>query len=302
MKFLMLCREASLYSCQRLLEAAEKRGHQMDILDPNRCLLKLAQNPPHFEVYYQSAHSEEPNVLGDYQGIIPRFGITSTQMGCAVLRHFSAQNIPCLNEEQPFLLARDKWRSLQYLVQAGIGIPTTLLSGNEFSVNQSVQQLPSPLVLKTLNGSQGVGVMLAEQAKSAVSILDTLKVAGIPVLLQPFIAEAEHSDIRCFVIGDQVVAAMKRRGQQGEFRANFHRGGTAENYPLSDEIRHIAIKATQALQLDVAGVDLILSKQGPLVLEVNAAPGLEMIEKVSGVDIAGNMIDYFLAKIKGCSI
>lgn len=297
MKFLMLCREPRLYSCQRLLEAAERKGCQMDILDPNRCLLKLNQNSPHFEVYYQPDISEAPYLLQDYQAVIPRFGITSTQMGCAVLQHFSSQSIPCLNNDGAFLLARDKWKSLQYLVKAGIPVPTTLLSGNEFSVNQSVQSLSAPLILKTLNGSQGVGVMLAEQAKSAVSILDALKVANIPVLLQDFIEEAQHTDIRCFVIGDQVVAAMKRSGQNGEFRANFHRGGTAEIYPLTEEMRQIAIQATQALGLDVAGVDLILSQQGPLVLEVNASPGLELIEKVSGVNIAEKMIDYLLAKI-----
>lgn len=298
MKFLMLCREPRLYSCQRLLEAAERKGCQMDILDPNRCLLKLSQNPPHFEVYYQSDISEEPYLLADYQAVIPRFGTSSTQMGCAVLQHFYAKSVPCLNNDTAFLIARDKWKSLQYLAKAGIPIPTTLFSGNEFSISHSVQSLTAPLILKTLNGSQGVGVMLAEQAKSAVSILDTLKAAGIQVLLQDFVEEAQNSDIRCFVIGDQVVAAMKRCGQNGEFRANFHRGGTAEIYPLTEEMRQIAIKATQVLGLEVAGVDLILSKQGPLVLEVNASPGLELIEKVSGVDIAEKMIDYLLAKIR----
>ncbi|HBO38297.1 MAG TPA: 30S ribosomal protein S6--L-glutamate ligase [Pasteurellaceae bacterium] len=297
MKLLMLCREPSLYSCQRLQQAAQESGHQMDILDPNLCLLKLEQNRPHFQLYYQTGLDSEPYLLPDYDAVIPRFGSTSTRMGCAVLRHFKAKNIPCLNDEQAFLQARDKWQSLQILVQAGIAIPNTVLPGTEYQANKAVKQVCSPTVLKTLSGSQGIGVILAERPQSTVSILETLKQADIPVLLQDFIEEAGGADLRCFVVGNRVVAAMRRVGQNGEFRANFHRGGKAEKIHLGEEEKSIAIKAAQALNLDVAGVDLIHSKQGLLVLEVNASPGLELIEKTSGIDIAVQMIAYLEKKI-----
>ena len=298
MKLLMLCREPRLYSCMRLQQAAEASGHQVDILDPNRCLLKLAQNRPHFQLYYQPNNEAEPYLLPDYDAVIPRFGSTSTKMGCAVLRHFAARNVPCLNDERSFLQARDKWQSLQILAQAGIAIPNTVLLGSEFQPQDGVAQVKSPTILKTLSGSQGIGVILAERTQSAVSILETLKQANVPVLLQDFIEEAKGSDVRCFVIGERVVASMQRTGQNGEFRANFHRGGTAEKIQLSEEEKAIAVKAAQTLGLDIAGVDLIRSEQGLLVLEVNARPGLEMIEKTNGIDIAVQMIAYLEKKVK----
>lgn len=292
MKILMLCREPRLYSCERLQQAAQQNGHQLDIFDPNRCLLKLSPNPPLFELYYQASSDKEPISLTDYQAIIPRFGITSTQMGCAVLAHFQAKGVYCLNNAQAFALARDKWQSLQQLLQAGIPIPATQLAGQEFSATATVAQATQPLILKTLSGSQGIGVMLAESAKSAVSILETLRQANLPTLLQQFMQEAQGQDIRCFVIGSTLVAAMQRIGQAGEFRANFHRGGVARPIQLTEQEKHIAIKATQALGLDVAGVDLIRTQQGSLVLEVNASPGLELIEQTSRIDIASQMIAY----------
>lgn len=298
MKLLMLCREPRLYSCMRLQQAAEASGHQVDILDPNRCLLKLAQNRPHFQLYYQPNNEAEPYLLPDYDAVIPRFGSTSTKMGCAVLRHFAARNVPCLNDERSFLQARDKWQSLQILAQAGIAIPNTVLLGSEFQPQDGITQVKSPTILKTLSGSQGIGVILAERTQSAVSILETLKQANIPVLLQDFIEEAQGSDLRCFVIDDRVVASMQRTGQNGEFRANFHRGGTAEKIQLSEEEKAIAVKAAKTLGLDIAGVDLIRSEQGLLVLEVNASPGLEMIEKTNGIDIAVQMIAYLEKKVK----
>lgn len=298
MRLLMLCREPRLYSCLRLKQAAEESGHQMDILDPNRCLLKLAENSPHFQLYYQAASDAVPYLLPDYDAVLPRFGSLSTKMGCAVLRHFEANNIPCLNNERAFLQARDKWLSLQILVQAGIAVPNTVLAGVEFQANEAVEQIRSPTILKTLSGSQGIGVILSERPQSAVSILETLKQADIPVLLQDFIEEAKGSDLRCFVVGNRVVAAMRRIGRDGEFRANFHRGGSAEKIQLSEQEKTIAISATQALGLEVAGVDLIRAEQGLLVLEVNASPGLEMIEKTSGIDIAVQMIAHLEKKVK----
>ncbi|PJG84634.1 RimK family alpha-L-glutamate ligase [Conservatibacter flavescens] len=289
MKLLMLCREPRLYSCERLKEAAEQSNHHMDILDPNRFLLKLEQNAPHFSMYYQPAGAE-PYLLSDYDVIIPRFGSASTRMGCALLRHFEGRKVPCLNSSSAFLRARDKWLSLQLLREAGIPVPDTALIGDEFNISQGMSMAKMPTILKTLSGAQGIGVILAEQMQSAVSILETLKQAQVPTLLQDFIAEAQGTDLRCFVVGNQVIAAMKRISQNGEFRANFHRGGLAEKIQLTSEEKNMAIKATQILGLDVAGVDLIRSQRGPLVLEVNASPGLEMIEKTSHIDIASQII------------
>lgn len=297
MKFLMLCREPRLYSCQRLKKVAEQRGHQMDILDPNRCLLKLEKNSPHFSLYYQDNEQSECRKIADYAAVLPRFGTTSTQMGCAVLRYFSAQNVYCLNGADGFALARDKWRSLQCLVQHQIAVPETLFAGCECSPHQEIAEIGTPAVLKTLSGAQGVGVMLADSTPSAVSILETLRQANVAVMSQEFIAEAQNSDIRCFVIGNEVVAAMQRTGKQGEFRANFHRGSSAQTLHLTEQEQQLAIAATQALRLEVAGVDLIRSARGLLVLEVNASPGLELIEQTSKVDIARLLILYLEKKV-----
>lgn len=296
MKLLMLCREPRLYSCRRLKQAAETNGHHMDILDPNRCLIKLQQNPPHFALYYQPDMESEPYLLPQYDAVLPRFGTGSMQMGCAVLHYFQALNVPCLNHADAFVKARDKWLSLQLLLANGIAVPTSLLGGLETKANDAVRHIGTPIILKTLSGSQGIGVVLAEQPQSAVSMLETLKQANVPTLAQEFIAEAQGADLRCFVVGNRIVAAMQRIGQAGEFRANCHRGARAEKVILTEQEKHVALNATKVLGLDVAGVDLIRSANGPLVLEVNASPGLEMIEKTSGIDIALQMILYLEQK------
>ena len=296
MKLLMLCREPRLYSCRRLKQAAETNGHHMDILDPNRCLIKLQQNPPHFALYYQPDVESAPYLLPQYDAVLPRFGTGSMQMGCAVLHYFQALNVPCLNHADAFVKARDKWLSLQLLLANGIAVPTSLLGGQETKANDAVRHIGTPIILKTLSGSQGIGVVLAEQPQSAVSMLETLKQANVPTLAQEFIAEAQGADLRCFVVGNRIVAAMQRIGQAGEFRANCHRGANAEKVILTEQEKHIALNATKVLGLDVAGVDLIRSANGPLVLEVNASPGLEMIEKTSGIDIALQMILYLEQK------
>lgn len=296
MKLLMLCREPRLYSCRRLKQAAEENGHHMDILDPNRCLIKLQQNPPHFALYYQPDVESAPYLLPQYDAVLPRFGTGSMQMGCAVLHYFQALNVPCLNHADAFVKARDKWLSLQLLLANGIAVPTSLLGGQETKANDAVRHIGTPIILKTLSGSQGIGVVLAEQPQSAVSMLETLKQANVPTLAQEFIAEAQGADLRCFVVGNRIVAAMQRIGQAGEFRANCHRGARAEKVILTEQEKHVALNATKVLGLDVAGVDLIRSANGPLVLEVNASPGLEMIEKTSGIDIALQMILYLEQK------
>ena len=299
MKLLMLCREPRLYSCQRLLEAAETCGHTLDIIDPNRCLLKLDQEQSNqFKIYYQVRFDQEPYLLPHYDAVIPRFGSGSTAMGCALLRHFEAQNIPCLNGSQAFLNARDKWHSLMLLQQQNIPVPPSALCGNEFDAKYAVNKISSPTILKTLSGSQGLGVMLAEKPQSAVSILETLKQANISVLLQDFISEANSSDLRCFVVGGKIIAAMQRCGQNGEFRANVHRGGQALPIQLSPEEKILALKAVQTLKLEIAGVDIIRSNNGPLILEVNASPGLELIEKTSKIDIALQMIAHLEKQVR----
>lgn len=294
MKLLVLCREARLYSCQRLKQASEARGYPLDILDPNRFLLKLERG----KCYAEYQPSGEPRYqLTDYLGILSRFGTTSTEMGCNVLAHFEAQGCAVLNHSQAFRLARDKWQSLQCLMTQGIAVPDSLIHGELYETANSLNHFPFPSVIKTLTGSQGVGVMLAEQKHTAQSLLDTLKLAKIGTLQQRFIPESKGQDIRAFVIGDRVVATMQRQSAKGDFRANIHQGGLAQPITLTDEEQQIAVSATQAIGLDIAGVDLIRSEQGLLVLEVNASPGLEMIEQVSQTDIAGLILDHLLYKI-----
>lgn len=293
-KWLMLCREPRLYSCQRIKTVCEQRGILLDILDPNRMLLKLVNvgRKSTARLFYQT--SEQELQLDEYQAVLPRFGATSTEMGCYVLQHFEIKKTKVLNSAQAFRLARDKWQSLQLLAAYGLPIPSTSYIGELVeSSSQLVLHFPS-VVLKTLVGMQGTGVELYEETNTALNKLKMLKQVGEKALVQDFIAETRGQDIRAFVIGDQVVASMQRTAGNGDFRANLHQGGKAESIELTEEEKQIAIQATKAIRLDVAGVDLIRSKQGPMILEVNASPGLEGIETVSGKDIAGMMVDYLL--------
>lgn len=301
MRILVLCREPRLYSCQRLKQAAENQGCQLDILDPNRFLLQLTQGKLH--AFYQlgntfDAPRAEPYSLPEYQGIIPRFGTASTEMGCRVLHHFELQGVPVLNRSEGFRLARDKWQSLQRLAAANLPVPPTVVSGELFDTACSLTAFSYPIIIKTLSGSQGVGVMLSEHQRSAMSLLDTFKANHINTLSQQFIPEARGEDIRAFVIGDQVVAAMQRIGKVGEFRANIHQGGEAKSITLSKEEQQLAVDASHVLGLHVAGVDLIRSANGLMILEVNASPGLEMIEKVNGKGIAEQMIAHLVQQCR----
>ena len=293
-KWLMLCREPRLYSCQRIKTACEQRGISLDILDPNRMLLKLAnvEGKSTARLFYQTPEQELE--LDKYQAVLRRFGATSRDMGCYVLHHFEIKKTKVLNNAHAFRLARNKWQSLQLLAAYGLPIPSTSYIGELVeSSSQLVLHSPS-VVLKTLVGMQGAGVELCEGKAIALSKLETLKQAGEKALVQDFIAETRGKDIRAFVIGKQVVAGMQRTAGNGNFRANLHQGGKAESIDLTEEEKMIAIQATKAIGLDVAGVDLIRTNQGPMILEVNASPGLEGIEKVSGKDIAGMMVDYVL--------
>lgn len=301
MKLLVLCREPRLYSCKRLKQAAENRGYELDILDPNRFILTLEDHGS--ECYYQYGESydksrSQPIRLPNYVGVIGRFGSSSTVMGCTVLRHFSLNGTPLLNSAEAFELARDKWRSLQSLKSQGLPVPKTGFGGELVESSALLNDYSFPVVIKTLQGAQGIGVMLSESYVSAKSLLDTLHQNNIAILTQQFHPEATGQDIRAFVIGSQVVAAMLRKGKHGEFRANIHQGGSAENVMLTPEEQLLAVQAARAIGLEVAGVDLIRSTKGTLVLEVNASPGLEMIEQVSREPIAEMMIDYLVDKIR----
>lgn len=296
MKWLMLCREPRLYSCRRLQEACDQHGIQLDILDPNKMLLKLVNinGKTTAQLFYQAVENELP--LANYQAILPRFGVTSTQMGCYVLQHFETQKIKVLNNAQAFRLARDKWQSLQLLAAHQLPVPTTSYVGELVNPSSQLTLHQPQVVIKTLQGMQGTGVILGENKQTVQSTLETLQQAHIKTLVQDFIPEAKGQDIRAFVIGNQVVASMQRTANKGDFRANLHQGGKAESVELTEEEKEIAIQATKAIGLDVAGVDLIRTTQGTLILEVNASPGLEGIEKISGKDIAGMMLDYLLNK------
>lgn len=301
-KWLMLCREPRLYSCERIKQACAAHGIVLDILDPNKMSLKLVNQAGKMQtqVWYQAGENaknrQTPMLLSDYQAVLPRFGVASTEMGCRVAQHFEGQGIPVLNSAHAIRLARDKWQSLQVLAAHQLPLADSSLSGELFDAKESVQWHTSKVVLKTLSGMQGVGVMLAENRPQAVSLLETFTQAHIQTLLQNFVPEAKGRDVRAFVIGNQVVAAMQRSGVEGDFRANLHQGGQAQAVELSEEVQKLAVKATHAIGLDVAGVDLIQSSDGFLVLEVNASPGLEGIEKATGVDIAQMMVDFLIQK------
>lgn len=300
MKWLMLCREPRLYSCSRIKAACEAKGIELDILDPNRMLLGLENGE--FQIYYQAGESydknrPEPVLLPNYDGILPRFGTGSTEMGCSVLRHFEAKGIPVLNHSSAFALARDKWRTLQKLAEHNLPVPNTNLAGHLVSVKSQLNQFDFPVISKVLNSSQGNGVMLFDSSSNAQSVLSTLNQLSQPYLCQQFIHESKGQDIRAFVIGNEVVAAMSRTSVTGDFRANIHQGGMAQAVKLTREEKALAVKAAQAIGLEVAGVDFIRSEHRLFILEVNASPGLEGIEKVSKSDIAGAIVDYLINKI-----
>ncbi|MEN2925686.1 Ribosomal protein S6--L-glutamate ligase [Mannheimia haemolytica] len=301
MKWLMLCREPRLYSCCRIKAACEAKGIELDILDQNRMLLGLENGE--FKIYYQAGESydnnrPEPVLLPNYDGILPRFGTGSTEMGCSVLRHFEAKGIPVLNHSAAFALARDKWRTLQKLAKHNLPVPNTNFAGHLVSVKSQLNQFAFPLISKVLNGSQGNGVMLFEGKNNAEAVLATFRQVNEPYLCQQFVGEAKGQDIRAFVIGNEVVAAMSRTSVTGDFRANIHQGGTAQPIELTQMERALAIKATKTIGLDIAGVDFLRTEKGVVILEVNASPGFEGIERVNDVDIASEMVSYFINKMK----
>lgn len=287
MKIAILSRKATLYSTSRLIEACRHRGADVAVLDPLQCVVKLSKKRP--EVF----HNNE-RVTG-VDGVVPRIGASITFYGLAVLRQFEMMGIFPANESQAISRSRDKLRSLQLLSRYDIGIPPTAFARRREDVRSAIRKVGgAPVILKLLEGTQGMGVILAESVKSAESVLDAMSSLGQNILIQAFIEEAQGTDYRAIVVGGRVVAAMARHAPEGEFRSNLHRGGTAVGLELEPAFVSTALHAAEVLGLNIAGVDMIRSKDGPMVLEVNSSPGLEGIEGATGVDVAGAMIGFVL--------
>ncbi len=285
MKLAILSRNGKLYSTRRLVEAARERGHSVRVLDPLRCYMRIASDG--FQMHYKGGG------LADYAVVIPRIGASITRYGSAVLRQFELMGSFTPNPSDAILKARDKLRCHQLLAAQGLGLPATVFGDNPDDTADLLSMLgPPPHVIKLTEGSQGTGVMLAEKLAASRSVVEALRGLYANFLVQEFVAEAKGADLRCFVVGGQVVAAMRRQAPKGEFRSNLHRGGSAKAVTPTAAEQDTAVRAARMLGLGVAGVDLIRSKRGPLILEVNASPGLEGIEAASGVDVAGHVIDY----------
>ena len=285
MKIAILSANPNLYSTKRLLEAGEKKGHEMVVINHTKCDLVIEKKKP--GVIYKG--EEILNV----DAIIPRIGASVTFYGTAVVRQFEMMKVFSATESQALVRSRDKLRSLQILSRAGLGLPKTVFSNYSKEVSGIIDKVGgAPLVIKLLEGTQGLGVVLADNRNSAESILEAFNGLQARVIVQEFIKEAKGADIRAFVVDGVVVGAMKRQGKEGEFRSNLHRGGTANVIELTDEEENAAIKAARSLGLGIAGVDMLQSARGPLILEVNSSPGLEGIENATGTDIAGQIIKY----------
>ncbi|MGH8109917.1 MAG: 30S ribosomal protein S6--L-glutamate ligase [Arenimonas sp.] len=294
MKLAILSRNAKLYSTQRLVQAARERGHTVRVLDPLRCYMKIA--PGEFLLNYQG------KTLKGFDAVIPRIGASVTRYGTAVLRQFEMMGAYTPNSSDAILRARDKLRCHQLLAAQGIGLPTTVFGDNPDDTQDLLHLIGKPPhIIKLNEGSQGAGVILAEQLSASRSVIEALRGLYANFLVQEFIPESKGADIRCFVVGDQVVAAMKRQAAAGEFRSNLHRGGAAAIAELTPAEQDAALRAAQVMGLAVAGVDLLRSNRGPMVLEVNSSPGLEGIEGVTKVDIAGAMIEHMMKHTKAAT-
>jgi ribosomal protein S6--L-glutamate ligase len=292
LRIAVLASNPDLYSNKRLMEAGEKRGHDLHFIAIKNCFIDVTAQKP--EIYY-----EGKKLLEGFDAIIPRIRPSITFYGMAVLRQFEMQGSYCLNIPVAIGRARDKLRTLQMLCAKNIDIPRTSFANSPIHTKDLISVVGgAPLVIKLLEGTQGVGVVLAETENAAESAINAFKSLKANILVQEFVADAKGRDLRCFVIGDKVVASMERRAAKGEFRANIHLGGTGHKVKITPGERKIAIKAAKTLGLEVAGVDLIRSKAGPKVLEVNSSPGLEGIEAASGIDIAELIMKYVETKVK----
>jgi ribosomal protein S6--L-glutamate ligase len=283
MKIVVLSQKKTLYSTRRLVEAAKQRGHDVRVIDPLRCYMNITSDQP----------------LSDLDAVIPRIGASILFYGTALVRQFESMGIFALNRSTAISCARDKLHSMQLLSRKGIGLPVTGFAHAPDDIKGVIKMVGgAPLVIKLLEGTQGIGVVLAETNQAAESVIDAFWGLQANILIQEYIKEAGDSDVRCFVIGGRVVAAMQRQAREGEFRANLHRGARPLAVKLTAEEKTMAVRAARAIGLDVAGVDILRSERGPLVIEVNSSPGLEGIEATSGKDIAMAMIQYVEANAR----
>ncbi|WP_413732720.1 MULTISPECIES: 30S ribosomal protein S6--L-glutamate ligase [unclassified Shewanella] len=290
MQIAILSQNKTLYSTRRLVEAAQERGYQVQVINPLECYMNISMQ--------QSSIHIGGVELPPFDAVIPRIGAGITFYGTAVVRQFEMMATYTLNSSMGISRSRDKLRSMQLLSRKGIGLPVTGFANKPSDIPDLIDMVGgAPLVIKLLEGTQGIGVVLAETRKAAESVIEAFMGLKANIMVQEYIKEAQGADIRCFVLGDKVIAAMKRQALPGEFRSNLHRGGTATLVKLSPEERSIAVRAAKTMGLDVAGVDILRSNHGPVVMEVNSSPGLEGIEAATGKDVAGAIIE-FIAKQK----
>ncbi|HMQ11373.1 MAG TPA: RimK family alpha-L-glutamate ligase [Oligoflexia bacterium] len=290
MKLAILSRNAKLYSTQRLKQAALGRGHKVKVLDTNKLAIDLEMGAP--ELFYKLKR------LADYDAVLPRVGASMTYFGTAVVRQFQQMNVFCANTADSILNSRDKLKSFQILSRHNIGIPKTNFVKQKNDVLPAIDRVGgAPVIIKLIEGTQGIGVLLADKVEVAASIIELLQSQKQNILIQKFVKESRGKDIRAIVVGDQVVASMRRVAQGQEFRSNVHRGGKTEKIELDDEYKKTAVRAAQIMGLRVAGVDMLESKNGPQIMEINSSPGLEGIEVCTGLDVAGSIIDYIAAQV-----
>jgi ribosomal protein S6--L-glutamate ligase len=285
MKIVMMARNPNLYSHRRLVEAAKKRGHEIDVVDTLRVYMNITAHRP--DVRYQGKS------LVGYDAVLPRIGASITAYGLAVLRQFEMMGVWPLNESVSIGRSRDKLRCLQLLARAGVGLPVTAYAHSSKLADDIIEIAGgAPVVIKILEGTQGIGVVLGEPPNSAKSVIEAFRGVNVPIMVQEFIKEAGGADIRCLVIGEKVVASMLRQGAEGDFRSNLHRGGSASVIKITPEERSIVVRAARTLGLNVCGVDLLRSNHGPVIMEINSSPGLEGIENATGLDVAGKIVEF----------
>ncbi|MGB5636618.1 MAG: 30S ribosomal protein S6--L-glutamate ligase [Waterburya sp.] len=287
MKIAILSQDASLYSTRRLKEAGEEQGHQMRVIPYLRCYMNITSSRP--SIMFNGSPLE------NFDAVIPRIGASRTFYGTAVVRQFEVMGVFSANESQAISRSRDKLRCMQILAREGVGLPITGFAHATQDIDGLIETVGgAPLVIKLLEGTQGIGVVLTETYQAAKSVIEAFRGLDANILVQEFIKEAGGADLRCFIVDGKVIAAMKRQGAKGEFRSNLHRGGKAEKISLSADEEETALRAVKAMGLDVAGVDLLRSNHGPVVMELNSSPGLEGIEQATEIDVAEKIIEYIV--------
>ena len=285
MKICILSRNQNLYSTSQLVKSATELGHEVEVIDPLLCYMVIASHRP--TIHYKGRE------LNYFDAVIPRIGASITFYGTAVVRQFEMMGVFCINESVAISRSRDKLRSLQLLARKGIGLPVTCFAHSTKFTGDLISQVGgAPLVIKLLEGTQGIGVVLAETHNAAESVIEAFRGLKQNILVQEFVKEANSCDIRCFVVGEKVIAAMMRKGRDGDFRSNLHRGGSVLTVKLTPEERSTAVRAAKIMGLNVAGVDILRANHGPVIMEVNSSPGLEGIEAATNVNVAGKIIEW----------